>query len=177
MVQSTKYLLALFLFLFICNNVVAQKKEKSVLLKYLNSNLSKNIDDPYVYLYITQKKKIKKTYYYYKKENQFVLAYFHADSNYVAEKFFTQDELFQVIDNNLEHLQKLSYNTHDAGTFQKKFADPVNLFSQIGIRYANLHYNHYQQADSVLIGKIADEGLKTGYITIDRIVSFFRNQF
>ena len=53
--------------------------------------------------------------------------------------------------------------------FNENFLDSTNIFTQLGIRYGELHYNHFQKFSNEDIEKQKNKKRKKGMETINQL--------
>ncbi len=174
MLRYIKY--PFILLLLFCSVLgMSQKAKKNIVQEYMELR-SLEGEYPYVYSYTTLEGKMVEHYLYYKKGDRYILALLTSGVDSVKERFYTADVLFERIEKNLKPLSKLRDAAHDSKKFRKGFEDKVQPFNQIGIRYKNLHYNHYQQIGKDDLATIKNETLVAGYTILDFIARFFKEQ-
>ncbi len=122
----------------------------------------------YVYLYKTQAGKQLKYSFYFEHEGKYKLAVFERDT-FKFEKTFTTDVIFPSIEANLNTIKQLERpNNREIKLFRKNFEDLTKPFQQLGIRYKDLHNNHFQKKSE---SEIASISKKEKQVLIARLIN------
>ena len=148
-----KVVVFLIAFFLTTNSGKAQEIDKWQ--QYLNDSVYKADDNNYIYLYKTKAGVKQKLIRYTLKGGRYVISTVYGDTS-ADTKPVISPNLFQIVyDNyynlielpNYLHSKKFYVNTH------KQFHNPTINFSQLGIRYSALHYNHFPKFTNEQIGK------------------------
>ncbi len=160
----------LLIFIFQSSNCNAQ--ELSPWKQFLKDSIYNADDKNYVYLYKTLNRNPKKVLNYSMKNKKYVLAIIDGDSA-VQEKAFISPNLFQIVYDNYSELLKLRNYLNESFKVHKKFNDKIlgstNIFTQLGIRYGELHYNHFQKFSNEEIEKQKNKKCKKGMEIINQL--------
>ncbi|MFN0081344.1 MAG: hypothetical protein ACKVOM_02410 [Ferruginibacter sp.] len=123
--------------------------------QYLQDSIYKSDDNNYIYLYKTKGGIRQKLIRYSLKGCRYVIATVYGDT--LAEtKAVVSPNLFQIVYDNyytLSELPNYLHNKKDIAIHRKEFMDKTVNFSQLGIRYSNLHYNHFPKFSQDQISK------------------------
>ncbi len=132
----------------------------------------------YVYLYLTKGGKEKKIYKYFYSDidSAFKVIYSNEQNETFRDTILKKDILFDYLDSNW-HSIKFLRNNYNNPDFRKYFDDENYLMKQIGIRYNDLHYNHFIPKSSDEIAKIKNDKIKDAFLIINAIEGFFINIF
>ena len=90
----------------------------------------------------------------------------------VVYKSINNYNLFDIIKENLKEIKKVKdyLNTENgAVNFRKNFDDSNIIFNQLGIKYADLHYNHFPKFSVDEIEKKQNKKRKDGMIIINKL--------
>jgi hypothetical protein len=139
--------------------------------QYLKDSVYNSDKPEYIYLYFTKGGKFLKTLYYYTKKSQNVLSINYGDSE-IVNKIIHNPNLFEIVNQNLKKIIKAK----DFQTTQKKikehkgnFSDSSIVYTQLGIKYHDLHYNHFQKFTSEQIENQKNNKRKEGMIIINQL--------
>lgn len=96
------------------------------------------------------------------------------DGRFSKEFQLRQPGLFTLVYENLKELSKLKDQVNTPKfTSRKKFmqlsSDPHKDFIQVGIRYGNLHYNHFFPKEIGEISIIKNKNIRQAYLVINQI--------
>ena len=160
------------LFLWICTvsiDCFSQRKEEWK--QYLKDSVYKSDKPEYIYLYLTKAGKLQKHLNYSLKKGQNILSINYGDS-LVVYKSIKNHNLFEIVKENLKEIKKVKdylKTENGAVNFRKNFTDSNNIFNQLGIKYADLHYNHFPKFSIDEIEKKQNKKRKEGMIIINKL--------
>jgi hypothetical protein len=174
--KTVKFILTFVVFFTVSHYCSAQKVTKSTVSKYMRSKGLKTKPHPYVSFSVSLGGTTKEYYHYYEKDGQFVLASFNFDSTEMAEKIYNKDQLFYLLEENMNSIIELRMKEAYVVDLHQRLKDKENVFTQIGIRYSSIFFNHFQQVGPDIIENEKNESLKKGYQLLDKIVSFFKTE-
>ncbi len=123
--------------------------------QYLQDSVYKADDNNYVYLYKTKGGVKQKLIRYSLKGGRYIIATVYGDT-LADTKAVISPNLFQIVyDNyyNLKELPKYLHNKKYSEYLHKQFHNNKVDFSQLGIRYADLHFNHFPKFSAEQISK------------------------
>ncbi len=132
--------------------------------KYLQDSVYNSERPEYVYLYVTKGGKLQTFLNYKFKKGANVLSINYGDS-VVTSKIIQRPNVFAIVYNNLEKIRRVQEslnNKKNAGKFLKKFGDPAIITKQLGIRYGDLHYNHFPKFSVEEIENTRDTNCREG---------------
>ena len=166
-------ILSLIIFLLLTNNCTAQ--ETSNWQKFLKDSVYKSDDNNYVYLYKSLGGKNQKTLNYSFKNKQYVLSTIYGDTA-VDSKIILSPSLFQIVYDNYTDLIKLKNNFFDNKQFSKNFKNVFynksEIFTQLGIKYGQLYFNHFPRFTDEQIGNAKDK-YKNAMGIINKLYAIF----
>ena len=137
---------------------------------------NKNSNYAYVYMYITKGGEKQKFYEYLLMDTLFKLIFENEIAKTFRDTTFKKDVLFEYLDNSWDYIKKLR-EKHNEPNFKKDFIDKEKVIIQIGIRYNDLHFNHFLPKTQQEIDKIKNEDIKKGCLIINAIAKFFEDTF
>lgn len=129
---------------------------------------------PYVYAMQTKAGALIRYSFYYQSGKQYILATFIPDSNLIREKKFNQDFLFTLVKENEKKLVKGSQSPKLTADLWLQYRDTSYLLTQIGIRYGNLHFNHFESRLTEDCATISNSKIRDACITIRQIAGIFK---
>ena len=159
----------LFVCFFVSINCFSQRTEEWK--QYLKDSVYKSDKPEYIYLYLTKAGKLQKHLNYSLKKGQNILSINYGDS-LVVYKFINNYNLFDIVKENLKEIKKVKdyLNTENSVVnFRKNFANSNIIFNQLGIKYADLHYNHFPKFSVDEIEKKQNKKRKDGMIIINKL--------
>ncbi len=145
--------------------------------QYFNNYFPDGRDDSFSYINIlyTKNGKILNSFYYFKCKDKFKLAMF--DSVYFKKEIsFPSDVLFNYVQSNMKYLNEL---THTQKYFEigLRKVQAKEQYTNVAIRYSNLHYNHFYFSDDMSIKSINKNDAKMGSAAINSIANFVLKRF
>jgi hypothetical protein len=163
-----KFFLFVVVFCF-GNNAYCQKTEEWK--KYLQDSVYNSDNPKYVYLYVSKTGILVKDIHYNTKNGLNVLSINYGDS-VITNKVLFSPNLFEIVERNLKAIKKIKdfLNTEKKGKeFRKNFDDSIKFLNQLGIRYDDLHYNHFPRFRLDEIENTKNKKRKQGMIIINQL--------
>ncbi len=161
----------LFLLLVVfCFSKICFSQQTEEWKQYLQDSVYNSDNKNYIYLYYTKGGKLQKHLYYCTKKSQNVLSTNYGDSE-IVNKIVHNPNLFKIVNNNLKKIRKVKnfLSETEFVDFRKKFNDSTVIFTQLGIKYHDLHYNHFPKFSSEQIEKQKNNKRKEGMIIINQL--------
>lgn len=168
-----------FSFLFVANLAISQTDTlKSTSWEdYFEKYKKNNEDYNYIYYYNTKGGNRIKFFNYFKCNDEFVLTYKNFEDSTFTFTKFKSDILFNNLEKNLDILKKF-YRKFNPENSRKNFDDRTYNMIQIGIRFKNLHFNHFEPISDLELSEMPSEDTYTkGQIIINELAIFFEKQF
>ena len=147
--------LVVFFIIFLLGALHCKSQQIDEWQQYLEDSLYKADDNNYVYLYKTKAGVKQKLIRYSLKGGRYVIATVYGDT-LANTKQVISPNLFQIVYDNyysLNELPKYLHNKKYFETIHKQFHNPNVNFSQLGIRYSKLHFNHFPKFSEEQISK------------------------
>jgi hypothetical protein len=165
----------LFLLLIIFSfNQVCFSQRTEEWKQYLKDSVYNSDNEEYIYLYFTKGGKLLKHLYYCTKKGQNVLSINYGDS-IIVDRVIYNPNLFEIVKNNLKKLKKVenffNYN-REAFKFRYNFNDTGIVCFQVGVKYKNLHFNHFPKFSIEQIGNQKNEKRREGMKIINQLYEF-----
>lgn len=159
------------IFLFIAFAFKSYSQANENWKAYLKHSVYKADNKNYVYLFKSQGGKHLKNLYYSTKKGKNVLAIIYADT-LVKFKELDSPNLFQLVKDNYENLKDLAQYIQRNDLIKNSilgFRDGTKITNQVGIRYSNLHFNHFPKFTDEQISIIKEKGIEEAMQTINRL--------
>jgi hypothetical protein len=115
--------------------------------QFLKDSVYNSDNSEYIYLHFTKGGKFLKTLYYCTKKGQNILSINYGDSE-VVNKIIHNPNLFEIVINNLKKIKKakdFQTTARKIKEHRENFNDSSIVYTQLGIKYDDLHYNHFQK--------------------------------
>lgn len=163
----------ILLFLIILSNIPFQGMSQTSddWQQYLTDSIYKSDDDNYVYLYNTKGGINQKSLRYSLKQGQYVISTIYGDT-LVSTKTVIKPNLFQLVYEHYDNLIKLPVYVHNKifkdYHFKESFYDTTINFSQLGIKYYGLHFNHFKKFSESQIAK-AGKNIADGMRVVNQL--------
>ncbi|MFY7965739.1 MAG: hypothetical protein ACOVO1_12645 [Chitinophagaceae bacterium] len=169
----------LFVLLFTSNLIFAQKdtlKSKNWEEYFEMYNKSKDGYN-YVYYYNTKGGEKIKSYHYFKCNNEFILTYKNYQDSTFSFFKLKSDTLFNYLEKNFSIIKKF-YKKFKPENFRNQFDNKDYNMIQVGIRFKDLHFNHFQPISDLELSEmpLQDEYTK-GQLIINELATFFEKKF
>ncbi len=159
---------------FVCVN--AQKDSSKINEKQYKKFCEKNPNHAYVYMYVTKGGVKQKFYKYFLNDAVFRIIYENKIEKTFRDTTSKRDELFDYLDVNWEYIKSLIPFIKEPN-FQSDFENKKIVVTQIGIRYNDLHCNHFIPKNEEQTNKIKNEDARNGQRIINAIAKYFEDKF
>ncbi|MBP6430997.1 MAG: hypothetical protein KA319_04455 [Ferruginibacter sp.] len=143
--------------------------------QYLKDSVYNSDNGYYVSLGITKGGNLYKVLNYSLKKKRYILSTVYGDSAVHFKEVF-KPNLFQVVYENFDGLKLIpEYERRKKNriNFHKDYNDTSKLFYQLGIKYYDLHYNHFQTFTENQISKVKKVKLKNAMLAINQLYAIF----
>jgi hypothetical protein len=131
---------------------------------------------PYVYTLQTKGGVMIRYSLYFQSDSQFILATFVPDSNLIRERKYKNDILFTIVKDNVKSLLKGSQSSKLTADLQHKFKDSSYVLTQIGIRYGDLHFNHFENRLNEDCMAVSNKKIQEACTTIRQIAGVLKER-
>lgn len=170
---------AFALMLVLCSLVFSTRlfsQEKPQKKVALSDSLYKSDDGNYVSVYYSKGKVLQKSIFYVLKNGRYQSVLNYGDSTFKILND-TKFNLFKIIYDNYDSLIELKNkgftNPKKGKQFLRDYGDDTINFSQLGIKYHDLHFNHFPKFYQEDIAKARNSKIANGMEAINRLYALF----
>lgn len=134
-----------FLFFLCITSFNCKAQEKDIWKQFLEDSIYKSDDNNYIYLYKTKAGVKQKLLRFSLKGGHYVISTIYGDT-LADTKTIISPNLFQIVYEHYDNLKVLPHYLSEKNFFKKHVKDFKNdsiNYTQLGIRYYQLHFNHF----------------------------------